>query len=127
MPISKQAWPKVAACWSPRMPAIGVSMRRSFLRPYPYTSEEDLISGSIDIGMPMSFAMSSFQSRVSMFMSMVREALVTSVTCTPPLTPPVRFHTSQESVLPNSRSPASARSRAPSTFSRIQAILGPEK
>ena len=102
-------------------------MSRSFLRPCPYTSEEDLISGSIDIGTPMSFAMSSFQSRVSMFMSMVREALVTSVTCTPPFTPPVRFHTSQESVLPKSRSPASALSRAPSTFSRIQAILGPEK
>ena len=50
---------------------------------------------------------------------MVREALVTSVTWTPPFTPPVRFQTTQESVLPKSRSPASAFSRAPSTLSRI--------
>ena len=62
-----------------------------------------------------------------MFISMVREALVTSVTCTPPSVPPVMFHTSQASVLPKSSSPCSARSRAPSTFSRIQAIFGPEK
>ena len=86
-----------------------------------------MISGSMDSGMPMSLAMSSFQSRVSMFISMVREALVTSVTCTPPFTPPVMFHTSQESVLPNIRSPASAFSRAPSTLSRIHLTLGPEK
>src|SRR6266545_4034579 len=36
--------------------------------------------------------------------------------CCPPLTPPVRFQITQVSVLPNSRSPASARSLAPSTF-----------
>ncbi len=58
---------------------------------------------------------------------MVREALVTSVTCTPPSAPPVRFHSTQVSVLPNSRSPASAFARAPSTLSRIHLILGPEK
>ena len=58
---------------------------------------------------------------------MVREALVTSVTCTPPSTPPVRFHSTQQSVLPKTRSPASAFSRAPSTFSRIHTILVPEK
>jgi|GEM_PF-3818544 len=33
---------------------------------------------------------------------MVLLALVTSVTCTPPPTPPVRFHITQLSVLPNS-------------------------
>ena len=58
---------------------------------------------------------------------MVRLALVTSVTCTPPLTPPVRFQMHQVSMLPNTRSPASAFSRAPSTLSRIQRTLGPEK
>ncbi len=58
---------------------------------------------------------------------MVREALVTSVTCTPPLGPPVRFHITQVSMFPNARSPASARARAPSTLSRIQRIFGPEK
>ena len=60
-------------------------------------------------------------------MNIVRDALVTSVTCTPPSTPPVRFHNTQQSVLPNNRSPASAFSRAPSTFSRIQTIFVPEK
>jgi len=60
-------------------------------------------------------------------MSMVREALVGSVMCRPPSTPPVMFHSTQVSMLPNSRSPASAFSRAPSTLSRIQRTLGPEK
>ena len=60
-------------------------------------------------------------------MSIVREALVTSVTCTPPLVPPVRFQMHQVSMLPNSRSPASALARAPSTLSRTHLTLGPEK
>ena len=77
--------------------------------------------------MPKSSAMSSSHSRVRMFMSIVLEALVTSVTCTPPSVPPVRFHSTQVSVVPNSRSPFSAFSRAPSTLSRIHLILGPAK
>ena len=117
----------MAACWSPRIPLIGVSMSRPFLRPSPNTPEEGRISGSMEVGMPMSAQIRVFQSRVSRFMSMVREALVTSVACTPPAVPPVRFHSTQVSMVPMSRSPASARSRAPSTFSRIQATLGPEK
>ena len=36
---------------------------------------------------------------------MVRLALVTSVTCTPPSVPPVRFHSSQLSVVPKTASP----------------------
>src|SRR6056297_2039330 len=55
---------------------------------------------------------------------MVRAALVASVTC---CLPPVRFQTSQESTVPNNSSPASARDRTPSTLSRIQASLVPEK
>ncbi len=58
---------------------------------------------------------------------MVRDAFVGSVTCTPPSVPPVMFHSTHVSMLPNSRSPASARSRAPETLSRIHRILGPEK
>ena len=85
------------------------------------------MSGSMDTGIPMSAQISSFQSRVSMFISSVREALVTSVACTPPCAPPVRFHSTQLSMVPASSSPASARRRAPSTFSRIQAIFGPAK
>ncbi len=41
--------------------------------------------------------------------------------------PPVRFQITHVSMLPNTRSPASAFSRAPSTLSRIQRIFGPEK
>ena len=39
--------------------------------------------------------------------------------------PPVRFQITQVSMLPNSSSPASARSRAPSTLSRIHPTFGP--
>ncbi|CAL9327522.1 hypothetical protein SUDANB95_00001 [Actinosynnema sp. ALI-1.44] len=77
--------------------------------------------------MPMSAAMPSSQLSVSRSMSRVREALVGSVTCTPPSTPPVMFHSTQVSMLPKSRSPDSAFSRAPSTLSRIQRTFGPEK
>ena len=58
---------------------------------------------------------------------MVRLAFVGSVTCTPPLTPPVRFQMTHVSVLPKTASPRSAASRTPSTFSRIHWILPPEK
>ena len=127
MPTSKHAWPKVAACWSPRMPAIGTPESMPWVRPSPYTSAELLISGSMDMGMVMSLAISSSQSRVLRSISMVREALVTSVTCTPPLVPPVMFHSTQVSIVPMTRSPASAFSRAPSTLSRIHLTFGPQK
>ena len=58
---------------------------------------------------------------------MVRLALVTSVTWTPPSTPPVRFQMHQVSMLPKARSPASALARSPSTFSSSHLTLGPEK
>ena len=67
------------------------------------------------------------QSSVLRSISIVRLALVTSVMCRPPSVPPVRFQISQVSMLPNSRSPDSALSLAPSTLSRIQRIFGPEK
>ena len=67
------------------------------------------------------------QSRVLRSISIVRLAFVTSVMCRPPSVPPVRFQMTQVSMLPNSRSPDSAASSAPSTLSRIQRIFGPEK
>ena len=76
--------------------------------------------------MPMSSAMSSSQDRVSRSISIVRLALVRSVTCTPPSAPPVMFQITQVSMLPKRRSPPRP-SRAPSTLSRIQRTLGPEK
>ena len=55
-----------------------------------------------------------------MLNSIVREALVTSVTWA---APPVSFQMSQVSTVPNKSSPRSARSRAPSTLSRIHLIF----
>ncbi len=55
---------------------------------------------------------------------MVRDAFVTSVTCSEP---PVSFQISHVSMVPNASSPASARARAPSTLSRIQRTLVAEK
>ena len=68
--------------------------------------------------------MSWSQSRVWMLKSIVRLALVTSVACTRPL---VKFHKSQVSMVPKSRSPRLARSRAPGTLSKSHLILVAEK
>jgi hypothetical protein len=57
------------------------------------------------------------------FINIVREALVTSVTCFPA----VKFQISQVSILPNNNSPFRAFSLAPFTLSKIHLILGPEK
>ena len=54
----------------------------------------------------------------------VREALVASVACT---APPVSFQITQQSMVPASRSPASARALSPGWLSRIQASLVAEK
>ncbi len=125
-PWSKQVWPNIAACWSPRIPATGTPPSAV---PFasPYSSEEDLISGSIDSGIPIRSRLGWCHSSVSRFISIVRDALVTSVAWTPPSVPPVRFQSTQVSMLPKASSPASARLRAPSTLSRIHLIFGPEK
>jgi len=63
---------------------------------------------------------SSSQARVCMSKRRVREALVTSVRC---WVQAVSFQMSQESTVPKASSPRLARSRAPGTFSRSQAIF----
>lgn len=93
----------------------------------PYTSDDDRISGSTASGTFIAARIDGSHSRVSRFISMVREALVTSVTWTPPSVPPVRFQISQESMVPKAISPRSARLRSPGTLSSSQAALGPEK
>ncbi len=68
---------------------------------------------------------SSWSQRPSwMLYSMVRLAFVGSVACT---SPPVSTHTSHVSTVPNTSSPASARSRAPPTLSSSHLILLAEK
>ena len=85
------------------------------------------MAGSIDMGMPMASHSAGSHSRVSRFISKVRDALVTSVTCSALPWRRVRFHVSHVSTVPKMSSPRSARSRAPSTLSRIHEIFGPEK
>lgn len=57
------------------------------------------------------------QSRVSRFMSMVREAFVTSVAWTPSSVAPVRCHRIHVSNVPNMHFPSSTASRIDGTFS----------
>lgn len=125
-PAVKQVCPKSAACWSPRMPATGTPSSTPPAH-VPYTSEEERMTGSMARGMRSAASMPSSQSRASMCISMVRLALVTSVTWTPPEGPPVRFQSSHVSTLPNSASPRSPASRTPGTWSRIHASLVAEK
>ena len=102
-PGSKPVCPNSDACWSPMIAVSGIPATGSTV--LPNAPIVDRISGSITRGTRMAASSRSSQSRVSRFISMVRLALVTSVTCRPPLDPPVRFQTSQVSMVPNSRSP----------------------
>ena len=87
----------------------------------------ELIVGSIERGMPKKPSSSSSQSSVVRSISIVRLALVTSVVCTPPSGPPVRFQTTQVSGVPKRASPRSAAARRPSTCSSIHCTLPAEK
>src|SRR2546427_9705599 len=122
MPGWVHAWPNSAACWSPAIPAIGTRPPNSVVS--PYTSLDEPTCGSTERGTPNSFSSSSSQSPVRRLNSIVRDALLGSVTCT---RPPVRFHTSHESTVPKASLPAFARARAPGTLRRIHSSLGPEK
>ncbi|QND92656.1 hypothetical protein SY91_00001 [Burkholderia cenocepacia] len=75
-------------------------------------------------GMSSSSSSSLSHSRVWMLNSIVRDAFVTSVTCSSCF---VKFHTSQLSTVPNASLPWRALSRAPGTLSRIQRIFVAEK
>src|SRR5256886_517769 len=122
MPGWVHAWPNSAACWSPAIPAIGTRPPNSVVS--PYTSLDEPTCGSTERGTPNSFSSSSSQSPVRRLNSIVRDALLGSVTCT---RPPVRFHTSHESTVPEASLPAFARARALGTLRRIHSSLVPEK
>ena len=87
--------------------------RRAVVVPNSAGSLLGRIVGSIARGMPKKPSSSSSQSRVVRSISMVRLALVTSVTCTPPSGPPVRFQTTQVSGVPKRASPRSAAAAEP--------------
>jgi hypothetical protein len=78
-------------------------------------------------GILKSFSSSSSQSSVSRRINCVRLAFVTSVTCSPPRGPPVRFQSIQVSMVPNINSPASACARAFGTLSSSHLSFSPLK
>ncbi len=125
IPGSKQAWPKSAACWSPATPAIGTpdgSQPRSAVS--PKSPADGRTVGSRGAGTPSSASIVSSQASLRMSRRSVRDALEGSVAWT---RPPVRFHRSHVSTVPNASSPRRARSRAPDTASSSQRIFVPEK
>jgi hypothetical protein len=83
--------------------------------------------GSSARGTSNAASSSSSLSSVSKPASCVRLAFVTSVTCTPPAGPPVRFHKSHVSMVPNSKSPVLAFARAPGTLSSSHFSFKPLK
>ena len=105
IPGLRHACPKRAACWSPAMPAIGTGAPNSRVcavhlarrRAPRAASQRGTPKISQQLVVPLAPS--------SMSNSIVRDALLTSVTCT---LPPVRFHTSHESTVPNASSPAFA-------------------
>jgi hypothetical protein len=124
MPGSKQAWPTVAACWSPRMAAILIGAPNSCASLSPKSAALSSTCGSSERGTWKKSSSSPSQSCVCRLYSRLREALVASVACT---RPPVSCHSSQLSMVPKASSPASARRRAPGTWSSSHTILEPEK
>ena len=80
MPSAKQHWPNRAACWSPAMPAMGISSPSTSALHMPTISPLSHTRGKALRGMPSSWSKVSSQRSLWMSTSMVREALVTSVT-----------------------------------------------
>jgi hypothetical protein len=118
-PGARQAWPIVAACWSPARPQIGIEPPNRLV--VPKRPAQSTISGSASRGAPNRSTSPSLQAPLPRPISRVREALVASVTWAPS----VRFHTSQLSTVPiASRSPAA---RSWGQFSIAQPILVPLK
>ena len=56
MPGLMQAWPTVAACWSPAMPSTGTGAPRMSAVATPNSPAQSTTLGSIDCGTPSSFA-----------------------------------------------------------------------
>ncbi|KAF1068370.1 MAG: hypothetical protein GAK39_03454 [Variovorax sp.] len=124
MPASKQAWPNSALCWSPATPPTGSERPSSAASVSTKCEAEGCTAGISAAGMRSAASSSASHALLCTLNSMVREALLTSVTC---LRPPVSCHISQLSMVPKASSPRSACSRAPGTLSSSQRSLVPEK
>ena len=120
MPGVKQAWPIIAACWSPATPRSGISAPSTERSVVPNGPEQSRTSGSKAAGMRNRSSSSGSHRPVRRSSKAVRLALVASVACT---RPPVSRQSSQLSTVPKARWPELAAWRAPSTWSSNQAIL----
>ena len=103
-----------------RVPASGPSATA----PKASGSAEGTTRGNASRGMPNFASVGSCHVSVCRSMSMVRAALVTSVTWTAPA---VRRCASHASTVPNRASPSAAAAATAGTLSRSQRIFTPEK
>ncbi len=124
MPGSKQAWPMVAACWSPATPRMGISAPNRLFSVTPKSAAQSSTSGSMAFGTRRMSSSSSSQAFVAMLYISVRLALVASVTWD---FPPVSRQMRKVSMVPKQRSPFAPRARAPFTLESIHESLVPEK
>mmetsp|Transcript_19226 Transcript_19226/g.49648 ORF Transcript_19226/g.49648 Transcript_19226/m.49648 type:complete len:234 (+) Transcript_19226:933-1634(+) len=126
IPGEKHTCPKVAACWSPRMPLIGTlaSSGAAWLSQSASRAPEGTMVGSMARGTLKISRSSASHSSVWMFMSSVRHPFETSVMCE---SPHVRFQMSHVSIVPKSASPFSAAMRRPGTFSKSHTSFVAEK
>ncbi|MCY1551421.1 hypothetical protein D9M68_877490 [compost metagenome] len=105
MPAEKQAWPNRALCWSPATPPIASGAPSHSAWMSPKCALDGRVSG-IRLGGMLSRASSSSSQRwLCTLKSMVREALLMSVTWR---APPVSCQISQLSTVPKASSPRSA-------------------
>ena len=123
MPGVKQAWPKVAVCWSPATPAMGMGPPSHSGRALPITALLGAMLGSTLRGMFSSARMSSFQSCVQVEQHGARGVAGVGAVHRAA----GQRHTSQVSTVPKASSPRSAIWRAPGTWSSSQDSLVPEK
>ena len=112
MPGVKQAWPTVAACWSPAMPRMGIGAPRQL-----GLGDAEVGGAVAHLGQQRARHAEEVEQLVVprpvwMSKSSVREALVASVACT---RPPVSRQSRKLSTVPKASSPRSARARAPAT------------
>ena len=124
MPGAKQAWPIVAACWSPAMPRTGTATPSRPASVMPNSAAQSRTSGRTARGMLNRRSNSSSHAPRRMSNSMVRAALVASVACT---RPPVSRQSRKQSTVPKASVPRSAAARAPAMLSSSQASLVAEK
>ena len=106
------------------MAAIGTGDPRILASVFPTRSFVARISGSTGAEIRKRRRSSGSHAPVRRFISIVRDALLTSVTWR---RPPVSRCTSQESTVPAASSPRRARARAPGTRSSSQASFEAEK